>query len=106
MRKRDLFYYVFENNEKDYTEISNLILEIACFSNLTEERELYLKDLYFRILFGIALLEKANYANEEIIKDFENLFDENKLNEIRNKFSIVIDMIKEKLNQVEQNVKE
>lgn len=106
MRKRDLFYYVYENSEKDYTEITNLIIEIAGFSNLTDEQELYMKDLYFRILFGIAFLTRADFDDEKILKDFNYLFDENKLNEIRCKFAIVIDMIREKLNQVENDVKE
>jgi len=105
MRERDLFYYVYENSERDYLEITNLIVEIAGFSNMTDEQELYIKDLYFRILFEIAFLDKANYANEEIIKQFKGLFDEEKMNNLRTKFAIVIDRIKEKLNQVENDTR-
>ena len=106
MRKKDLFFYVYENNEKDYIEITNMIIEIAGFSNITDEQELFMKDLYFRILFGIAFLEKGGYTNKEIMNRFNDLFNETRLNEFKSKFSIVIDMIKEKLNQVENEVKE
>lgn len=106
MRRKDLFYYVCENNEKDYTEITNLIIEIAGFSNITEEREMFLKDFYFRLLFEIAILEKSNYTSEEIENMFNGLFDKTKINEIKSKFSIVIDMIKEKLDKVEEDIEE
>ena len=106
MRKRDLFYYVFENNEKDYIEITNLIIEIDGFDGVTDERELFLKDLYFRILFEIAFMENANYTDDEIRDVFKGLFSGNEIIELRERFSIVIDIIKEKLKKVEQSTGE
>lgn len=106
MRKRELFYYLYENNEKEYVEITNMIVEIAGFSSMTDEQELFMKDLYFRVLFGIALITRGYYEGKDILKEFNYLFDDNKLNEIKCKFSIVIDMIREKLNKIGNDVKE
>ncbi len=102
MRNRDLFFYTYENNEREYNEITNLILELSTLSRMTDEQEIFLKDLYFRLLFRIAIFEKSNASNEEILKELGEFFDIEKINQIRTKYSLVIEKIKEKIEEVEK----
>ena len=44
MRNRGLFFYTYENNEQEYNEITNLILELSKLSKMTDEQEMFLKD--------------------------------------------------------------
>ena len=97
MREKDLFYYKYENNEQDYDEVGNLVLEMINVQNMTDEQELFLKDFYLRLLFRMALLEASNTPIEKIEEEFDGLFDIEKIKEIKVKFSIVIDFIKDKL---------
>ena len=47
MRNRGLFFYTYENNEQEYNEITNLILELSKLSKMTDEQEMFLKDFYY-----------------------------------------------------------
>ena len=38
MRNRGLFFYTYENNEQEYNEITNLILELSKLSKMTDEQ--------------------------------------------------------------------
>lgn len=103
--ERDLFYYVFENNEKRYSEIFNLIGSIEDMQNLTDEELIFLKDFYFRLLFRIAVLEYKGNNNLEIVNSLNivngvELLDENKVEKLKNKFIIVIDKMKEILEEL------
>lgn len=101
MRNRDLFFYTYENNEQEYNEITNLIVELIELSSMTDEQEIFLKDFYFRLLFRIAILEKSNASNKEILKELGELFDIEKINQIRTKYSLVVEKIKEKIEKIE-----
>lgn len=101
MRNRGLFFYTYENNEQEYNEITNLILELSKLSKMTDEQEIFLKDFYFRLLFRIAVLEKSNASNEKILEELGELFDIGKINQIRTKYSLVVEKIKEKLEKIE-----
>ena len=101
MRNRGLFFYTYENNEQEYNEITNLILELSKLSKMTDEQEMFLKDFYFRLLFRIAVLEKSNASNEKILEELGELFDIEKINQIRTKYSLVVEKIKEKLEKIE-----
>ena len=101
MRNRGLFFYTYENNEQEYNEITNLIVELIELSSMTDEQEIFLKDFYFRLLFRIAILEKSNASNKEILKELGELFDIEKINQIRTKYSLVVEKIKEKIEKIE-----
>ena len=106
MRKRDMFYYIYESDKKEYVEIVNLIMEIMGLSyDVTEEHEIFLKDFYFRLLFRIAILEKRNEPIEKIVEEFGELFSIEKIKEIKSKYVLVIDKIKDKISKFEKGVK-
>ena len=93
----DLFYYTYENDEQNYNEISDLIIEMIELPSMTDEQELFLKDFYFRLLFRIAVLEKSNTSNAKILEELGELFNIEKIRQIRTKYSLVVEKIKEKI---------
>ena len=106
MKDRDLFYYMIENNFTKYNEVMHLIqnLEEINPEGITDEQLSFVRDLYFRLLFRIAVLEYKNYANVEVARMLnldENIeiFDVNKVKQLKRKFRVVIDKIREELEK-------
>lgn len=67
--QRDLYYYVFENNQERYNEVLNLLKEMEEYSIpelITEEQRDFLRKMYLNLLFRIAFLEYRGYKDEEI----------------------------------------
>lgn len=111
MKEKDLFYYMFENNLSKYNEVMRLIqnLEEIDDEGITDEQLLFLRDFYFRLLFRIAVLEYKNYSNSEIARMLnlnENIpiFDVGKLKQLKRKFRIILDIIKEELDKTQKNI--
>lgn len=103
--EKDLFYYLFEQNEERYSEIYNLICSIENAENLTDEQLSFLRDFYSRLLFRIAVLEYKGYSDSKISNSLDiikgiSLFDETKVKELKKKFGIIIDKMKEMLEQL------
>lgn len=111
MKDKDLFYYMFENNSAKYNEVMYLIqnLEEINSEGITDEQLSFVRDFYFRLLFRIAVLEYKNYSNAEIARMLnldENiqLFDVNKVKQLKRKFRVVIDKIREELEKTKKEV--
>ena len=111
MKDKDLFYYMFENNSTKYNEVMHLIqnLEEIDSKGITDEQLLFVRDLYFRLLFRIAVLEYKNYSNVEVARMLnldENIeiFDVNKVKQLKRKFRVVIDRIREELEETKKEV--
>ena len=111
MKDKDLFYYMFENNSTKYNEVMRLIqnLEEINPEGITDEQLSFVRDFYFRLLFRIAVLEYKNYSNAEIARMLnldENIqiFDVNKVKQLKRKFRVVIDKIKEELEETKKEV--
>ncbi|MBP3596526.1 MAG: hypothetical protein J6J60_08795 [Clostridia bacterium] len=69
--ERDLYYYIFENNQERYNEVLYLLKGLEEFSVpglITEEQRDFLRKLYLNLLFRIAFLEYRGYNDEEISK--------------------------------------
>lgn len=69
--ERDLYYYIFENNQERYNEVLDLLKgleEFAVPKLITEEQRDFLRKLYLNLLFRIAFLEYRGYKDEEISK--------------------------------------
>ena len=111
MKEKDLFYYMFENNSTKYNEVMCLIqnLEEINPEGITDEQLSFVRDFYFRLLFRIAVLEYKNYSNAEVARMLnldENieLFDINKVKQLKRKFRVVIDKIREELEEIKKEV--
>lgn len=111
MKEKDLFYYMFENNLSKYNEVIRLIqnLEEIDDEGISDEQLLFLRDFYFRLLFRIAVLEYKNYSNSEIARILnlnENIpiFDVGKLKQLKRKFRVILDIIKEELDKTQKNI--
>ena len=111
MKDKDLFYYMFENNFTKYNEVMHLIqnLEEINPEGITDEQISFVRDLYFRLLFRIAVLEYKNYSNVEVARMLnldENIeiFDVNKVKQLKRKFRVVIDRIREELEETKKEV--
>ena len=111
MKDKDLFYYMFENNPTKYNEVMHLIqnLEEINPEGITDEQILFVRDFYFRLLFRIAVLEYKNYSNAEVVRMLnldENIeiFDVNKVKQLKRKFRVVIDRIREELEETKKEV--
>ena len=67
--ERDLYYYIFENNQERYDEVLYSLKGLEEFTALeliTEEQRDFLRKLYLNLLFRIAFLEYRGYKDEEI----------------------------------------
>ena len=111
MKEKDLFYYMFENNSTKYNEVMCLIqnLEEINPEGITDEQLSFVRDFYFRLLFRIAVLEYKNYSNAEVARMLnldENieLFDINKVKQLKRKFRVVIDKIREEIEEIKKEV--
>ena len=111
MKDKDLFYYMIENNSTKYNEVMHLIqnLEEINPEGITDEQISFVRDFYFRLLFRMAVLEYKNYSNAEIAKMLnldENIeiFDISKIKQIKRKFRVVIDKIREELEETKKEV--
>ena len=111
MKDKDLFYYMFENNSTKYNEVMHLIqnLEEINPEGITDEQISFVRDFYFRLLFRIAVLEYKNYSNAEVARMLnldENIeiFDVNKVKQLKRKFRVVIDRIREELEETKKEV--
>lgn len=111
MKDKDLFYYMFENNSTKYNEVMNLIqnLEEIEAEGITDEHLSFVRDFYFRLLFRIAVLEYKNYSNSEVARMLnldENIqiFDISKVKQLKKKFRVVIDKIREELEETKKEV--
>ena len=111
MKEKDLFYYMFENNSTKYNEVMCLIqnLEEINPEGITDEQLSFVRDFYFRLLFRIAVLEYKNYSNAEVARMLnldENIeiFDINKVKQLKRKFRVVIDKIREELEEIKKEV--
>ena len=111
MKDKDLFYYMFENNSTKYNEVMHLIqnLEEINPEGITDEQISFVRDFYFRLLFRIAVLEYKNYSNVEVVRMLnldENIgiFDVNKVKQLKRKFRVVIDRIREELEEIKKEV--
>ena len=55
--QRDLYYYIFENNQERYEEVLTLLKEVEDYNVLeliTEEQQDFLRKMYLNLLFRIA----------------------------------------------------
>ena len=111
MKDKDLFYYMFENNSTKYNEVMHLIqnLEEINPECITDEQISFVRDFYFRLLFRIAVLEYKNYSNAEVARMLnldENIeiFDVNKVKQLKRKFRVVIDRRREELEETKKEV--
>lgn len=69
--QRDLYYYIFENNQERYNEVLYLLKGLEEFTVpelITEEQRDFLRKMYLNLLFRIAFLEYRGYKDEEISK--------------------------------------
>lgn len=69
--ERDLYYYIFENNQERYNEVLYLLKGLEEFTVpelITEEQRDFLRKMYLNLLFRIAFLEYRGYKDEEISK--------------------------------------
>lgn len=69
--ERDLYYYIFENNQERYEEVLTLLKEMEDYNVpelITEEQQDFLRKMYLNLLFRIAFLEYRGYKDEEISK--------------------------------------
>lgn len=67
--QRDLYYYIFENNQERYEEVLTLLKEMEDYNVpelITEEQRDFLRKMYLNLLFRIAFLEYRGYKDEEI----------------------------------------
>lgn len=110
MKEKNLFYYMVENNEKKYNEILELIKEKENIEeNTTDEHKLFLRDFYMRLLFRIAVLEYKGYSDTNIA-DMLNLnnnvevFDIEKIQEIKGKYRDILDKFYNNLEEMYKNV--
>lgn len=110
MEEKDLFYYMVENNEKKYNETLELIKEKENIEeNATDEQKVFLRDFYMRLLFRIAVLEYKGYSDTNIA-DMLNLnsnveiFDIEKIQEIKGKYRNILDEFYNDLEEMYKNV--
>ena len=70
MIEKDLFYYMVESKEKTYKEVLDSIDELKNINadGVTDEQVLFIKAIYARLLFRIAVLEYRGYSDLEITK--------------------------------------
>lgn len=111
MKEKDLFYYVFENDEKKYNEILELIENDDDMeeNEMTDGQKVFLNDFYFRLLFRIAILTYRNYSDKEIVnqlninKDIVIINIEN-LQLLKNKYKNVLGKMYTILDEIYKSV--
>ncbi len=111
MRKRDLFYYIFDTNNEKYNEIYNLILSVEdkIEYDITDEQLLFMRDFILRLLFRIAILEYKGYKTINISKmmsidDKICILNVEQIKDLKNKYKKAIEIIKEYIGKIYNNV--
>lgn len=111
MIEKDLFYYMIENNEKIYKKVLDLIGELTNINTegITDEQILFIKDIYARLLFRIAVLEYRGYTDIEIIKMFNlnekiELFTLEKIKKVKRQYRTILDILHDMLEKIYINV--
>lgn len=111
MIEKDLFYYMVESNEKTYKEVLDLIDELKNINveGITDEQVLFIKDIYARLLFRIAVLEYKGYTDIEITKMLNineeiELFTIEKVQNLKGKYRTILDIFYEMLEKLYKNV--
>ena len=94
MRKRDLFFYLVEENEERYNHFCQKL--DADNKKKTEEQIVFIKDFYLRLLFRIALLEFKQISDNEIIESLNLdsdiiIFDLEKLQKTKGRYRNILD---------------
>ena len=84
-------------------------LEEIDSEGITDEQLSFVRDFYFRLFFRIAVLEYKNYSNAEVAKMLnldENIeiFDAIKVKQLKRKFRVVIDKIREELEKTKKEI--
>lgn len=111
MIEKDLFYYMVESKEKTYKEVFDSIDELKNITveAITDEQVLFVKDIYARLLFRIAVLEYRGYTDMEITKMLNvyeeiELFTLEKIQKLKGKYRTILDMFYDMLDKTYKNV--
>lgn len=98
MRKKDLFYYMIENNKEKYDEIiCELEKKIMVNKKITEEHLIFLNDFYMKLLFRISVMNFKGYSDSEIAKLLNlnksiEIFNIKKIRQIKNEYRNILDI--------------
>ena len=111
MIEKDLFYYMVESKEKTYKEVLDSIDELKNITaeGITYEQVLFVKDIYARLLFRIAVLEYRGYTDIEITKMLNvneeiELFTLEKIQKLKGQYRTILDMFYDMLDKTYKNV--
>lgn len=111
MIEKDLFYYMVESKEKTYEEVLDSIDELKNINadGVTDEQVLFIKDIYARLLFRIAVLEYRGYSDLEITKMLNineeiELFTLEKIQKLKGQYRTILDKFYDILENMYKNV--
>lgn len=110
MRKKDLFYYMIENNKEKYDEIiCELEKKIIVNEEITDEHLIFLKDFYMKLLFRISVMEFKGYSDFEIAKLLNlnksiEIFNIKKIYQIKKEYINILDIFSNMLEETYKNV--
>lgn len=111
MIEKDLFYYMVESKEKTYKEVLDSIDELKNINveGITDEQILFIKDIYARLLFRIAVLEYRGYSDLEITKMLNineeiELFTLEKIQKLKGQYRTILDKFYDILENMYKNV--
>lgn len=111
MIEKDLFYYMVESKEKTYKEVLDSIDELKNINveGVTDEQVLFIKDIYARLLFRIAVLEYRGYSDLEITKMLNineeiELFTLEKIQKLKGQYRTILDKFYDILENMYKNV--
>lgn len=111
MIEKDLFYYMVESKEKTYKEVLDSIDELKNINveGITDEQVLFIKDIYARLLFRIAVLEYRGYSDLEITKMLNineeiELFTLEKIQKLKGQYRTILDKFYDILENMYKNV--
>lgn len=111
MIEKDLFYYMVESKENTYKEVLDSIDELKNITaeGITDEQVLFVKDIYARLLFRIAVLEYRGYTDIEITKMLNlneeiELFTLEKVQKLKGQYRTILDMFNDMLDKTYKNV--
>lgn len=111
MIEKDLFYYMVESKGNTYKEVLDSIDELKNITaeGITDEQVLFVKDIYARLLFRIAVLEYRGYTDIEITKMLNineeiELFTLEKVQKLKGQYRTILDMFYDMLDKTYKNV--
>lgn len=111
MIEKDLFYYMVESKGNTYKEVLDSIDELKNITSegITDEQVLFVKDIYARLLFRIAVLEYRGYTDIEITKMLNineeiELFTLEKVQKLKGQYRTILDMFYDMLDKTYKNV--